>query len=328
MPAALEAVDIVTLLAVFLLIGMLLAVRNTFSLLAVALDVSIVGLHPFRFLSTALESTIIRGCNAGINALNDVAHAMIEGLVWSFTWMVNAIKTGLNYTGEALDYLRNTAIHAVIKAYLAPINKAISDIENGTKAATGELAKEITRIDATIDTKVGAAVTTLERKLGTAVKTVEGDITSQVDSLRKAVDTEIRSMVTTAEAKGSAAVTALGKAESAAIGAIGEAEDATAQKLRDLIHSLPLTDIASVAAAVPLIAAAVQVLEAETGLSNEQCRSKVKNICSTDPNIWAQILGSLVAIGLTFSLKDIVELIVKFGEANAGLIEGMANSVG
>ena len=94
--------------------------------------------------------------------------------------------------------------------------------------------------------------------------------------------------------------------QGAAIGAVRTAEQATAGELRNLIGDLDLTKIAGVIAALPLLAAALAALEAETGLDRAECRSKLRGVCGTDPAEWAGLLAGVAFLEGALSLRELV----------------------
>lgn len=321
MAILIEGVDLAALCGVLVLIATLVVVGYTFSRLAHAIDVSIFGSHPFHGVAVTIENTIVAGCNVGISALGQVAHDLWVGLTWSFNLTLQSLMSIPRWTHEALNILRHNTIPALFSASLTNINRAINSVKALAEGTASELAKEAVRLDAKIEKYSAAAVTTVEHELGSAIHGVETELTAGLHAIRTTIETDIRGAIATAESAGTEALGKLRAAEDAAIGSLGRAEDATAAKLREFIGEVPLTDIASVVAAVPLVVAAVNVLEAETGLGRAECRAKVKGICSTDPNVWANLLGSLVALELAFNLEDWVKAIVAFAELSSGTIE-------
>jgi hypothetical protein len=324
MPAlALEAVDLVALCAILLLMGMLIATRNTFNLLAVVLDVSILGARPFHGLAVALENTIIAGCNAGIKALGSVAHDLWAGLLWAVDEMVKAIMAIPNGVHAALNYLWDHAVPTYVKASIAVVNRAVNAVDARVDAFVTELGNEAVRLDALIKSTASSLAQTLRRDISNAIDGVRAEVKADVRSIRAEITHDINTAVAGSEAAGAEALGKLRAAEDAAIGALKRAEGATAAELRDFIGQVPLTDIAAAIAAVPLLMTAVNILEAETGLGRAECRAKVKNICGTDPSQWASLVEGLVLVGIGFNIEELVNAVVDVASTVVDSIEGL-----
>lgn len=325
MPAAIAAgVDLVALCGVLVLIGMLIAVRSTFAKLADLINVSVFHSHPFASVAKAIENTIVEACNRDIAALGSVAHELWRGLKWSVALIPQMVMAVVNATDSALDYLRHNALPAVIKISLAPLHLAITAAKAAADAVGIDLAKEVGRLDAKIDSFKRDVVGLWRQDIASAVKTVEHDLTVGLNHLETTVATDIRQAISTAEGYGTSALDKLREAENAAIGSIRSAEDKTAADLRGLINQLPLTDIASVVAAVPLVVEAVRVLEAETGLGRSECRAKFRGICGTDPSQWTRLLEGLVLIGLAMSIEEMIRAAAEFGKLSEHVIRDLA----
>lgn len=222
--------------------------------------------------------------------------------------IVHGIEDLANGTNDALSYLVHTKIPAVIDAAIRDVTKEAAGAMALAKTVDQTLSKDVARLDSTIDARVADAIKTAEAATATAVKSVRNEIGADVTQLRNEISAAVHGATSAAESAATVALDKLQAAESAAVGALDRAEGATAGELRDLIAEIPFTDIAAVIAAVPVLTALVRTLEAETGLENESCRSKVKQICATDPNVWTQLLTGLAPLGLVFSLRELVEV--------------------
>lgn len=325
MPAAIAAgVDLVALCGVLVLIGMLIAVRSTFAKLADLINVSVFHSHPFASVAKAIENTIVEACNRDIAVLGGVAHQLWRGLKWSVALIPQMVMKLANATDNALDWLRHNALPMVIKITLAPIHLAIVGLEAGLKAVGIDLAREVTRLDTKIDNLRRDIAGIWQKDIASAVRTVEHDLTVGLNHLETTIANDIRGAISTAEGYGTSALDKLRAAEDAAIGSIKSAEEKTAGELRGLINNLPLTDIASVVAAVPLVVEAVRVLEAETGLGRAECRAKFRGICGTDPTQWTRLLEGLVLIGLSMSIEEMIRAAAEFGKLSEHVIRDLA----
>jgi hypothetical protein len=71
---------------------------------------------------------------------------------------------------------------------------------------------------------------------------------------------------------------------------------------------LPGLGTLTAGAAIATTYAIVNTLVNEAGLSRAECRGKVKQICGTDANEWANLLGGLAAIGFAFNLGELAKV--------------------
>jgi hypothetical protein len=323
MAVAIEGVDLVLLCAVIVLLGLTLAAQYTFQKLADAINVSVVGTHPFAGVSRTLENTIVHWCAVGASALEGTANLLWRGLTWSVSATLQTIMAIPRDIHNAISWLKTHTIVDTVRAALVPINKQLVKLEAEAGAFTKELTSEVTRLDAQIKGTATATVHTLEHELTTEISRVEGVISTGLHSLKTTLEADFHHAVSGAEAAGAEAINKLRTAENAAIDAIDRAEGATAAELRDFIGKVPLTDIAAATAAIPLLIAAVNVLEAETGLGRAECRAKVKNICGTDPSQWASLLEGLILVGVAFNIEDMINAIVGVAERVVPEIESV-----
>lgn len=322
MAVVIDAVDLVALAALWVLIGLTLAAAYTFQKFADTINVSILGQHPFAGVARGIENTIVHWCNVGAKSLEGVANLLWRGLTWSISVTLQAIMAIPRDIHNALAYVKDHLIVNVVRASLSTIHTAVNALEARVGTVTRELSSEVVRLDAKIERTATATVGTIERELGSEITRVEGEITSDIQSLRHTLRSEIDAAAKGAESIGAAALSKLSAAENAALDALDKAEGATAAELRDFIKQVPLTDIGAALAALPLVIAAVNILEAETGLGRAECRAKVKGICGTDPSQWAKLLEGLALVGIGFNIKELIEAIVGVAETVAPELEG------
>jgi hypothetical protein len=94
--------------------------------------------------------------------------------------------------------------------------------------------------------------------------------------------------------------------------------------ISDLVGSLGISGSAAAIASIAALATVVTAIATEAGLGNASCRDKVGGICGTDSNAWEGLLAGLVAIGVAFSLKDIVDAANTIFDDAASLIQAAA----
>lgn len=308
MPIALPLIDLGALTGVLLLIGTLSVIAYTFARLANVLNFSVFGVHPLHNVADAIHNTIVAGCNDGIKTLDKWAIYLFDGLKTVTMALVHGVEDLANGTNDALSYLVHTKVPALVDAAIHDVVKVANNALTRVDSLEKSVAKDVARLDNTIDAKAKAAVLAAGAATATAIKSVRNEIGSDVTTLRQEISAAAHGATATAESVASEALNRLQTAENAAIGALDKTVGATGEDLRNLINEIPFTDIAAVIAAVPVLTALVKTLEAETGLENESCRSKVKQICATDPSVWTQLLTDLAPLGLVFSLRELVEV--------------------
>lgn len=68
--------------------------------------------------------------------------------------------------------------------------------------------------------------------------------------------------------------------------------------------TIPTPTLAQITAGLAAVATTVAGIEAISFIGGEECKGKVSQICNTDSNGWANLLESLAAIGLVFTLEE------------------------
>jgi hypothetical protein len=255
------------------------------------------------------------------------------------------VKAALSYLwNSALPALVHAAVSVVKTTAEAALAKAIA--VEGTVAANLAAAERYARDHATaalntaedyVDGKITGALATLRGDIAAGVSRAEGFAEQAVGRLQAAEDGAIATAVAlAAEAKlagEQAAAAALNEAERAAGSALAQSEAAAKQALAEAqaAGQAALTGVKRIAvgaaddlatiegdlgalgtagliAALPALATLVHAIATEAGLENAECRGKVKGICATSPNAWADLLGGLVALGFAFSLRELYDV--------------------
>lgn len=295
MALALEGVDLVALACVFILIGMLLAVKYTFTRLASVLDVNIpvINVRPFAGVSGAIESYVIAGCNDGIGALEKTATTLWHWSTVALTDMADGLTWFIDHVGKSTAWLVEhgipNAIHAVtdaIERTATDAHRLALDAGNAVKAEAADRVRAIDHATATIEAWA-------RTQLGTLQRTIEGEALHAFPQVERDVHALVADAVTTIEHTSTLTASTLAGAAEQALRNAQTAEGALAGEIRDLLGKLNPVDVAALIASIPLIKAAVDALEADTGLGNAECRTKVKGICATDPGRWLHFLEGL-----------------------------------
>lgn len=319
MVVALEAIDLGVLMCVLILIGLLIGVRYTFSRLASVFDVSIplVG-RPFAGIGSAIENVIVGGCNDGISTLQQVATDL-----WH--WSDEALKLALaglddfvGYVGSSLHWLNTHGIPAAIHLLLDPVGTIANDAKTAAEDAAHAVAVEVGDRRHAIANAVDTVETWARGELGTLKQTILGEALADFPQVQRDVQALVDGAVSGVEhATNLTASTLSGAAEQAFTNA-ERAGKLTADELRRLLGKLNPVDVAALIASIPLLKAAVDALEADTGLGNQECRQKVKGICSTPLSSWENLIAGLL---LTAEVSNLGDLLSFFEDA-ARLIVG------
>lgn len=309
MPVALEgAADVVLIAGLFLLIGLIYALRFTLVTGFRQLDVTILGARPFHGIAARMEAAVLSATDDAIKASQAAIAGLWHATVWSFKQMVDATKDLARDTEAALRLLRHVTVPALLSVASATLLGLVGPLPRAYASVSEWLHAEVARLEGVIDRKVAAGVAAAERVAAGLAKGIEADVLHELSRTRAELERGIEAGVRTAEREATRGIDALRDAEHAALEGVRSAEGATAAELRHLLGELDLTNLRGLLAAFPILAAAVAVLEAESGLDKRECREKVRQVCTTDPARWAHLLEGLVAVGLAFDLEALAAI--------------------
>lgn len=269
------------------------------------------------------------------NGLNAVSAAIfgdkIAHLVNLLNGVADSVQTAITYpaallTGvrEAVTYLWHTALPTATATALTPVNKAVSD-----------LAGRVTRDAALVEAKVGAARADAhsyaDAKLAEARSYTEAQVASAVIATEAYADEAVSKLRTAEQAAVAQAVSIATTAENDATAAFDQAKAYAGQlvapvgrEVSQLDSYIKGLDVPAIAAGATATAALVTALLADTGLSNSECRNKVKGICGTDPNAWVGLLAGIAFMSGALSLREILPPARVIFAATKDLIEQAA----
>lgn len=311
MALALEGIDLVALLAVVVLIGLLTATAYTFERLAGALDVDIFGYRPFAGIASAIQSYVVGGLNEGIAALEHVAVTLWHWSSVAIDDTVDGLLWFVHHVGTSIEWVVHHAIPDAIKAAVEPVTRIANDALNIARSDEAAIQREVTaRIDA-IDRATVDTLRTVNSDLHALQRTIEGAALDAFPQLARDVEHEIANAVSVGLASGEAVASTLAGAAEEALTSAERVGSLTADELRELLNNLKAGDVAKLIGTIPVIAAALTVLETETGLSRQECRQKIKGICGTDPLKWLHFLAGLAFVaeweGLEAFAEDVAD---------------------
>lgn len=221
----------------------------------------------------------------------------------------------------ALQYLWDAALKPLISAVVTPIHRLLSQTVTKLEQLAHTVAQDALHAETYARQQAAAALTDARRYADSAAATAAHDAERYADQavakLQHAEDAAITAAAAIARTAEKDATAAYDHAKSYVDGLVAPVgRDVTA--LDRYVKGLDVPKIAAGAAAT---AALVTATLAETGLENAGCRSKVKGICETDPNVWSNLLGLLAPLGLALTLPELVKVANDVGPGMADVLK-------
>ncbi len=253
-----------------------------------------------------------------LDALRYVWQHGIERLVHAVTNPIQALvaevsaKVSLVRADLAHDYaaLQGYADAAATRAISDATAYADSAVRSASTALTGDLLREVARV---------------EGEIGSAARAAGKHANEAVASLRKAETGAIQSATTMAQdaqvAIGQAEQYAIKTAETDAERALVASQAAAAQALADVkavavtwehdLGSLKIPQTvagaAGLIAALPALSTLVHTIATETGLDKSQCRQKMKGVCEANATSWFGLVEGMAVAEIPLSLTAVVD---------------------
>lgn len=273
-----------------------------------ALDFALV--DPLEAVVSGLESAISQGLSL-----------LLDALV-----MLLAIPLLIGYgVYEGMKALWHDAIRKLVNALVKPVEKIAHQALTLAKTAEKDAAAAEARAVHAVKAEVTGAIKTAERyadhAVSTALHAAERYADTAVAKVAAAESAAIATATSLAHTAEHDAAQALSQAEAYA-GTLVAPVAGEVTALEDYIKGLNLGTLAAGTAA---LAALLTGVLAETGLSNAECRSKVKGICATDPAAWGRLLALAGFLALAFDFQEFVdaaELVAKGVGGAVAEIEG------
>lgn len=212
---------------------------------------------------------------------------------------------GIAGVANAFGALWHTYIPNFVHAITKPIDKLANEAKTLAQTAEKDAQKALHKAESIVIPDANALWKAVETHVGAAVATGVADAEKYADqavaALRTAETTAIANATTLAQTAEHDAAAALTQAEAYA-GSLVAPVGADLTALENYIKGL---NLAALVAAVPVLSALLTQVLTDTGLSNSDCRSKVKDVCATNPAAWESMLGLLGVIGFSFSLEEL-----------------------
>lgn len=222
---------------------------------------------------------------------------------------------------KGLGYLWHTALKPYVSAIVNPVRTIATNAIHRLDTLAGTVADDLAKAEAYADAKATKALTDArhyaESVALTAAHAAEQYADEAVAKVRAAEDAAVAQAVAIAH-------TAETDAQAAYDHAKAYADTITAPigaEVTQLDHYIKGLGLDALVAAVPALATLVNTIAAESGLDGAECRSKVKGICGTDPNVWGNLLGLLAPLGLALSLRELAAVANGIGPELAKVLE-------
>lgn len=287
---------------------------------------------------TDAENAVIGALEAGYKGSERLVSLLWQGLIWQFTELGKLLDHITSSTYNALYHLYHVSAHDIVKSFIAPIHTQIANLQSDVSTLATYTVTEVASIGNEIDTRISNTVTSLEdqglasfrqigRDVSEMIDTAKSDILHTLSSDIKSVEGDLATLRGEERAAVYAITSAATGAEQAALQAAGEAATAAQQAAAALAEAaaanipiavptvpplqVPGVDASSLKAlgdSVAGIAATVGALIVDTGLENQDCRSKIKGVCGTNTNAWSNLVAGLALATAMPTLSELAAI--------------------
>jgi hypothetical protein len=238
----------------------------------------------------ALENTVDQNLtDAETWATGKAAGALADAKAYANKWIDNAVSVLHGDIADALSAAQayaNTAIGKLRAAEDAAIATAVGIAAEAKVAGVNAAASALSSAEAFASSEAAKAIAAAAGALTTA---------------EQYADARARE----AAAAGIAAAAGVEQAVTSSLDVVRSIAIDAGHELHDLEGIYGALGTATLIASIPAIATIVNAIATEAGLENSSCRSKVKDVCRTDPTSWAQLLEGLAALGFAFNLEEL-----------------------
>jgi hypothetical protein len=293
MPVVLAGVDLTAVALFGFLLAFLYATKWTLVPLVRALHSALGWVPGIGNLTTRAENAVISAVDGAISTVSGKVVDLYHGTVWAFDQTLDGLRDFAHLSETAISYLWKQGLPRFGRALLVPIHKAIAALQVRIDHAERWIVREPARVEAVVGRATRATIQTARRDISAADHALRADLIRQLDRIEATLRGEITHGVSGAERIAAEGLGALKRAEDAAVADAERIGSMALDEIRTLLNGRDLATIAALIASIPLLRELLRTLEAETGLDNPECRSKVRGICSTNPARWAHLLDLL-----------------------------------
>ncbi len=312
-----------------LALGLLLTTKGLAKALAAVFEyISIFGYKPFGFIADALDGSLIGWLDDAIAGVETVTARFFSGMIDSFAVLIGFALIVMILVKDALAYLWNQALQPLIGSHVDPVRTIADEALAKAETLPGIVARDLTEAKDYAETQASGAyrdaVRTLRPDIAAGVAAAERYASDAVEKLRTAEDTALGQAVAIAVEAQAAGLAAAAQAASTAEGVAAQAlaqADAAGKaalagvkaiaidvqgELNTIEQAAGAAGVVGLLASIPALATLVHAIATEAGLSNAECRSKVNQVCGTNPAAWAGLLAGAAFLTGNLSLRDLI----------------------
>lgn len=281
-----------------LLIAYALTALLTPILEGMARSVPVVGGYIARGIDKAISyaaSHLTKWAESGIG----LCVGWVHGLWSSWSDFVDAVNAFIVDLPGKLDHLTHVTVHEIVHAFVNPVR----DLAHDAHALAGDALDQVNALGRSV-----------ERDLHSFEGQVQGELQRTLDRLRNIDLPNLHGVID--------------REIDVAVGRVaGDLRDVTGWadhefgRVWDQLHAIPLARLLDLLAASVGAFALLNVIANEAGLNRAECRDKVRNICSTDPDAWRALL-EVAGFALAFvGIEEFLQLAQDFAREGLPLIE-------
>jgi len=264
---------------------------------------------------TTLEGTVANDLTRAENYADAAAaHAISVSEGYASTWIdhaVSVLNQNIAAGVTAAERFTDTAVGLLRSAEDAAVAQAVSIATDAKNAGISAAAAALSTAESYTDAAKGAAIAEAAAVLSSAESYTDAAKGVALAAAGGALATaeQVAALDANAAEAGAEAFAAQ------AAGAVSSALDVVRSIAIDAGNDLGTIEgnygaigLAALIGAIPAMGTLINAIASESGLENEDCRQKVKGICATPTNVWADLLAGLAATGFAFSLLELAEV--------------------
>lgn len=281
---------------------------------------------------TAPLNAILGAGNSIISAMIDALNALIDNYAQPVVDLLNGIPWAWNNFLSENEQFTESVWNTLDHAFSVAIPDAFSAAKGYIDSQVQYLNDQLASLIATVEDRISAVVQSIPAYVERGVSEAEGyadkvandayaNAIAYVDSTEAELRTALSSTIATAASLADTAEKDAQAALSQAGEAIADIAPPVGKTLSDFENYVNGLGLAGIITAVPALSLLLTQVLTETGLQNEDCRSKVKGICGTNPQAWGDLIAGIAAAGILLDFKMIVRAAGELSTAAVPLIK-------
>jgi hypothetical protein len=263
---------------------------------------------PLAGLILDIENSITGWVNGEIASVSRTVDQLWQGTLASLIYLVDGVRTLGQAVEDAVRHLYDDALPAYARWAFKQALLVIGDVASPYPTVAAWIHGLDANLRAYVDRQVGNAASNAAADLTSATTTVYQDVLEATTTTLTSAETYADFQIDAAIAPIKGIAQELSAAEGAVAGELPSLPGLGYDDLARVFGGANLERLAGMLGAGAVAGYLVQALTREAGLTDAECRAKVKQICATDPNAWASLLEGLAVLGFAFSLRDLYEV--------------------